>query len=409
MRKATLKTAFLYSIIFIGAIFFAGGPGARGQEDWEGNDPVWNYNGMYISYTEATFGPDSSILFNYPSPSQGGDIRLMIMNYRVDENPRFHEFLPESLSTPNYDDYSPFLTSDGRSLYFVSDRPGGYGESDIWVTHFINGAWTMPANIGQGPNSSNFESNPSLTGDGSEIYFVRTSPDNIEYGKIYRSILLGEEWSLPEFLPYPVNSPFSEFDCFISVSGDRLYFLSTRSSTIPRTHAWVAYRAGPIWENAVMIDGFINTYWNDCQDPGMDEGRPLSIAVDTAGLLMIYPKMEIYQCLDVEYNVYLSYAVTTTSEDENPKPECITLSAYPNPFNSATTISYQGLESGGNLHIYDITGRLVWMTDIAESDGAIVWDATDLNGKTVSSGMYMARVSNPNHSQEDKTKLIYLK
>jgi Tol biopolymer transport system component len=48
----------------------------------------------------------------------------------------------DNINTPGFSTYAPVLSPDGEVLYFTSDRPGGMGAQDIWVSHFVNGQWT---------------------------------------------------------------------------------------------------------------------------------------------------------------------------------------------------------------------------------------------------------------------------
>jgi hypothetical protein len=81
------------------------------------------------------------------------------------------------------------------------------------------------------------------------------------------------------------------------------------------------------------------------------------------------------------------------------------LYSYPNPFNSTTTISYSNAK-GGDIEIYDITGRLVKRLNVRGEEGKIAWDATDATGEKVCSGTYFARINVCNNKA---IKLVYLK
>ena len=88
-------------------------------------------------------------------------------------------------------------------------------------------------------------------------------------------------------------------------------------------------------------------------------------------------------------------------------PEAISLSAYPNPFNSSTIISFLNLK-GDEIRIFDIKGSLVRILKHEQKkEGSIIWDATDGGGQKVSSGVYLVKASSQNNSLV--IKLIYLK
>jgi hypothetical protein len=104
-----------------------------------------------------------------------------------------------------------------------------------------------------------------------------------------------------------------------------------------------------------------------------------------------------YSRLDVEVGI----------EDETERlPSEINLTAYPNPFNGNTVITYN-LEKGGEIEIYNITGRKIRTLIAAAKEGKTKWDARDALGNKVSSGIYFARAGAPQNS--NTIKLVYVK
>jgi hypothetical protein len=93
--------------------------------------------------------------------------------------------------------------------------------------------------------------------------------------------------------------------------------------------------------------------------------------------------------------------------EDNNLPNRLSLSAYPNPFNSSVVLSYFNLK-GGKIGIYDILGKSIRNYEIkGGNNGKINWDATDASGEKVSSGIYFARAASQNNSSV--IKLIYMK
>ena len=75
-------------------------------------------------------------------------------------------------------DETPFLSRDGLHLYFSSNRPGGYGGSDIWVTtrESLDASWGNPVPLGPEINTAGNESHPTLSVDGHVLFFDRIMP-----------------------------------------------------------------------------------------------------------------------------------------------------------------------------------------------------------------------------------------
>ena len=120
--------------------------------------------------------------------------------------------------------------------------------------------------------------------------------------------------------------------------------------------------------------------------------------------------------MDIYYKRY-EPEVGVENDAGNNLPDRISLSAYPNPFNSSVSITYSNLK-GGEIRIFDIKGQLIrtfFTGDLensasgrGENEGRIKWDATDASGKTVSSGIYFARAGSTVQNYAC-IKLIYIK
>lgn len=70
-----------------------------------------------------------------------------------------------------YDEHDPLIAPDESFLVFPSDRPGGLGEADLYISHKVNGQWQRPAAMGYGINTKRYEYCPYLTPDGKYFFF----------------------------------------------------------------------------------------------------------------------------------------------------------------------------------------------------------------------------------------------
>jgi Tol biopolymer transport system component len=86
-------------------------------------------------------------------------------------------------------EFNPEITVDGKTLLFVSLRPGGYGFGDIYVSQLVKGEWTAARNIGPLVNTASDEFHPTLTRDRRELYFVRRIPAIGNFYRISTSVL----------------------------------------------------------------------------------------------------------------------------------------------------------------------------------------------------------------------------
>lgn len=134
----------------------------------------------HISFTEnntAYFG----------SEREGGRLRADIFYSKpVDGVYKEAIKLPLSINT-EYNDCDPLIAPDESYLIFHSDRPGGYGDHDLYITFQIGEkGWTDPVNMGKEINTSGWEMGPSFSPDGKYLFFTRRkSWDTKEPSKIF--------------------------------------------------------------------------------------------------------------------------------------------------------------------------------------------------------------------------------
>ena len=85
-------------------------------------------------------------------------------------------------------EWPPSISADGLSLYFCSNRPGGYGHRDLWVTSRStkDNEWGTPENLGPTVNSSAKEAFPSISADGSTLYFASSRAGGQGRGDIWQ-------------------------------------------------------------------------------------------------------------------------------------------------------------------------------------------------------------------------------
>lgn len=140
------------------------------------------------------------------------------------------ESLGESVNGDNSWESQPSITSDGKTLYFVSDRPGGSGGYDIYLTHKNeDGEWGFPENLGPDINTAGNEKAPFIHTDSQTLYF---SSDGLMglggYDIFYSRLKPDGSWSKPKNIGYPINSFDDDVGFFVSTDGHYGYFASNK-------------------------------------------------------------------------------------------------------------------------------------------------------------------------------------
>lgn len=142
------------------------------------------------------------------------------------------ENLGETINTEAWES-APSLSPDKRDLYFASNRAGGFGKSDIYVSHRMpDGSWSEPKNAGPEINTAGTESCPFIHADNQTLYF--TSDGHPGYGGddlfMIKKTANGV-WSKAENLGYPINTIENEGSLVISSDGKTAFYASDRSDS----------------------------------------------------------------------------------------------------------------------------------------------------------------------------------
>ncbi len=135
---------------------------------------------------------------------------------------------PEPINS-KYQESSAAFSYDGKRIFFVSNRPGGYGGKDIYYCDRMkNGKWGKAINLGNTINSSYDEIAVFVQADGKTIYFSSEGHYGMGSFDIFKSVYENGKWSKPENLGYPINSPDPDVFFSIGASGRNAYFSSNR-------------------------------------------------------------------------------------------------------------------------------------------------------------------------------------
>lgn len=200
-------------------------------------------------------------------------------------------------------DGCPFISPDGKSFYMASNRSGGVGGLDIWVSRraSVSDAWGEPQNPGAPVNSDVDDFCPTISRDGKLLYFVsRRTGCGPGDSDIYAARLRPDGFDAPEMLPCDesapyeaVNSPSDEFSPFPQLDpgvGPVLYFSSFRpggfavepAGGTPDSDVYWSKSHGGMFGAAELIPG-VNTAVDDGQPNVGSDGRELFFYSTRAG------------------------------------------------------------------------------------------------------------------------------
>ncbi len=150
----------------------------------------------------------------------------------------------------SFEEKSISISKDENTLYFTSDRPGGYGKTDIYrATKDSRGEWSNVKNLGPKINTPENEDGPFIDYDNVTLYF---SSNGLASGMggydIYKAKwdAAAQDWSDPENLGYPINTPDNDVYIITSPDGKRAYYSSVREEGMGFTDIYVITASEPL-------------------------------------------------------------------------------------------------------------------------------------------------------------------
>jgi outer membrane protein OmpA-like peptidoglycan-associated protein len=125
----------------------------------------------------------------------------------------------------------PSISADGKMLFFSSNRPGGKGAKDIWMSRMDDkNNWSVPENLGDSINTKGDEMSPFIHFDGKTLYFSSDGKIGMGGFDIFMTTMKDDStWSQPRNLGYPINTHNDETGLVISADGTKAYFSSIRN------------------------------------------------------------------------------------------------------------------------------------------------------------------------------------
>lgn len=175
--------------------------------------------------------------------------------------------LSPNINTFEFNEGAQCISPDGNYLFFTGcNRPDGLGRCDIYISKWEGSEWSRPFNIGAPINTPGWESQPSISADGRTLYFVSTRPGGIGGYDLWKSDLLPEgSWSVPVNLGPGINSPYDEQSPFIHPDDQTLYFSSNGWPGLGNKDLFVSRRASSAdpkvsWEKPQNLGYPINTF-----------------------------------------------------------------------------------------------------------------------------------------------------
>ncbi|TGL63147.1 OmpA family protein [Leptospira ognonensis] len=181
-----------------------------------------------------SLSPDAKTLYFYSKRTAKGYTEIFKSKLEADGEWSFPEEVTEVNS--DFDDQSPFLTRDGKTMYLSSNRDGSVEvelengkigiSRDLFVSNLQAGKWSAPVPLSRNINTEEIEENPHSLGD--ILLFTRYPFGKPELAKIFITKKSGDVWSDPKPLPAPINDEHATIAAAFNDEGTILFFSSNR-------------------------------------------------------------------------------------------------------------------------------------------------------------------------------------
>lgn len=197
------------------------------EKNGEWSNPVPIAQSINTNYNEGTctISADGNILIytSCDAPDSFGSCDLYI-SYKVNGSWQKPSNMGKEINSRSWDS-QPSLSADGSMLFFSSNRRGGHGGNDIWYSYRLeDGSWSQVKNLGPEINTSKDEVSPFIYFNNEMLFFA--SDDHMGFGgkDLYISKLGEDGFGAPENLGYPINDHKDQLALFITAQQDYAYY-----------------------------------------------------------------------------------------------------------------------------------------------------------------------------------------
>lgn len=251
--------------------------------------------GNFINSASNDDGPaisrdDLSLYFTSTRPGGSGGQDIWVA-HRKDRSAPWDA--PVNLPTVNSsaNDFAPAFSRDGHRMFFVSDRAGGAGALDIWVSfrerEDDDFGWQTPVNLGAAINTTFNDAAPGPSGEGDEevLFFTSNRPGGPGNGDIYTSARQKDGSFGPPVLVAELNSAAQDARAAVRRDGREVFLFSNRAGSLGATDLWTSTRDSrkAPWSTPANLGPTVNSTFDDAQPVLSHGGRTLFFASNRPG------------------------------------------------------------------------------------------------------------------------------
>lgn len=300
MKKFILLSLLILSILFCFAqnkkLYEANTKSEQPQIFEEGVISTGDYD------THPAFSPSGDTLYFLKCLADANFCSICV-SYKKDGKWSLPQVVPFS---GRYVDADPFVTKDGNTLYFVSNRPVNEGDSakadwDIWKTERTSSGWAKPTHLDSPVNSSGSEFFPTLADNGN-LYFGSSVKGGKGGSDIYVSRFINNKYTAPENLGDSLNTADNEYEPFIAPDESYLIFMATIPNGIINADFYISYNLNGKWSKAKKLSSPINSNATEWGGKVTRDGKYFFFGSSRNKIIDVLPQRENMQQFEKRLN-----------------------------------------------------------------------------------------------------------
>jgi Tol biopolymer transport system component len=227
--------------------------------------------GDYESHADFSVGGDTVMFVK-----SGPDVSKWTICYSINKNGKWS--VPEVAPfSGQYMDADPFFTPDGKTLYFISNRPlkegdPAKGDMDIWKIEKTKNGWGKPVRLSDVVNSDASEYYPTMTSNGT-LYFGSRRAGGKGGSDIYRSVMTNGEYTTPVNLGDAINTEGSEYEPYIAPDESFVIFMAASPDDLVNADLFISYNRDGVWTKAEKLPEPLNSAVTEFSPKVTKDGR----------------------------------------------------------------------------------------------------------------------------------------
>ena len=199
--------------------------------------------------------------------------------------------VPEKLPAPINSDAKEnhaSISADGNTLYFTSNRKGGFGGFDIYVaTKNRAGQWSNVKNMGRKINTSLNEATPYIHPNGNTLYFSSEGHNSMGEFDVFKSDYSDKQWNIPQNMGYPLNTTGDDLFFVPTADGHRAYYSSVREDGFGQSDIYHVLFDDSEEVNLTILSGYLTEKTGDTRETYQIKYYANEIELDDDNILII--------------------------------------------------------------------------------------------------------------------------